>query len=68
MFGLNDEDIQKEAREVARKSTNDPTLQKFIEGNVFRIKKLEEELTRLRTNFWILIFILFILPLLLPRA
>lgn len=68
MFGINDEEIEREAREVARKSTDDPTLQKFIEGNVFRIKKLEEELSRLKTNFWLLVFLLFVLPLLLPRG
>ena len=65
MFGPTDEDYEKEAKEVARKTTNDPTLQKYIEGEVFRIKKMSDKLDRLYINFWLLIFLIFVLPIFL---
>ena len=65
MFGLNDEEYEKEARDVARRTTDDPTLQKYIEGEVFRIKKMSDKLDRLYFNFWLLIFLIFVLPIFL---
>lgn len=62
-FGKDDASIASEAKEIARKSTNDPTLQKYIEGASFKIIKLEDKLERLTLNFWMLVFIIFILPI-----
>lgn len=69
LFGSKPEhEIQQEAKTVARNTTDDPTMQKYIEGAAFKIIKLEEKVDRLTTNFWVLVFILFVLPLLLPRG
>ena len=65
MFGQTDEEYEKEAKEVARRTTDDPTLQKYIEGEVFRIKKMSDKLDRLYMNFWLMVFIIFILPILM---
>jgi len=65
MFGQTDEEYTKEAREVARRTTDDPTLQKYIEGEVFRIKKMSDKLDRLYLNFWLLVFLIFVLPIFL---
>ena len=65
MFGQTDEEYEKEAKEVARRTTNDPTLQKYIEGEVFRLKKMSDKLDRLYMNFWLMVFIIFILPILM---
>jgi hypothetical protein len=64
MFGQTDEEYQKEAKEVARRTTDDPILQKYIEGEVFRIKKMSDKLDRLYMNFWLMVFIIFVIPLL----
>ena len=64
MFGQTDEEYQKEAKQVARRTTDDPTLQKYIEGEVFRIKKMSDKLDRLYMNFWLMVFIIFVIPLL----
>ena len=65
MFGQTDEEYEKEAKEVAQRTTDDPTLQKYIEGEVFRIKKMSDKLDRLYMNFWLMVFIIFILPILM---
>ena len=65
MFGQTDEEYEKEAIEVARRTTDDPTLQKYIEGEVFRLKKMSDKLDRLYMNFWLMVFIIFILPILM---
>ena len=65
MFGQTDEEYTKEAKEVARRTTDDPTLQKYIEGEVFRIKKMSDKLDRLYLNFWLLVFLIFVLPIFL---
>ena len=65
MFGQTDDEYEKEAKEVARRTTDDPTLQKYIEGEVFRIKKMSDKLDRLYMNFWLMVFIIFILPILM---
>lgn len=58
----NEEEIQKEAREVARKTVQMQDWEKYVEGAAFKIIKLERELGRLKFNFWFLVFILFVLP------
>lgn len=63
MFGQTDEEYEKEAKEVARRTTDDPTLRKYIEGEVFRIKKMSDKLDRLYMNFWLLVFLIFVLPI-----
>jgi len=68
MFGQSDDEIQTKAKQVAKSTTDDPTMQKYIEGAAYKIIKLEEKVDRLTLNFWALVFILFILPLLLPRG
>ena len=65
MFGQTDEEYEKEAKEVARRTTDDPTLQQYIEGEVFRLKKISDKLDRLYMNFWLMVFIIFILPILM---
>jgi len=65
MFGQTDEEYEKEAQEVARRTTDDPTLQKYIEGEVFRINKMSDKLDRLYLNFWLLVFLIFVLPIFL---
>lgn len=65
MLGKPDEEYQAEAKEVARRTTDDPTLQKYIEGEVFRIKKMSDKLDRLYINFWLLVFLIFVLPIFL---
>ena len=65
MFGQTDEEYEKQAKEVARRTTDDPTLQKYIEGEVFRLKKMSDKLDRLYMNFWLMVFIIFILPILM---
>ena len=65
MFGKTDEEYEEEAKAVARRTTDDPTLRKYIEGEVSRILKMSDKLDRLYINFWLLVFIIFILPILM---
>jgi hypothetical protein len=58
-----DEEIQEEAREVARKTMQMDDWQAYVEGAAFRIIKLEREVSRLRFNFLLLIFFIFGLPI-----
>ena len=60
-----DEEIQQEAREVARKTIQADDWQGYVEGAAFRIIKLEREVQRLRFNFLLLIFFIFGLPIIL---
>jgi hypothetical protein len=60
-----DDEIQAEAREVARKTVQADDWQGYVEGAAFRIIKLEREVQRLRFNFYMLIFFIFGLPILL---
>lgn len=68
MFNNNDEELAQQAREIAEKTTDDPVLRKYIEGLNFRVLKLERSTTMLTTNFWIMFFIIFILPLLVTKG
>jgi hypothetical protein len=65
MFYNDDEEIQAEAREVARKTMQMDDWERYVEGAAFRIIKLERELSRLKINFYILLFVLFVLPIFL---
>jgi len=65
MFGKTDQEYETDAKEIARRTTDDPTLQKYIEGEVFRIKKMSDKLDRLYMNFWLLVFFIFVLPIFL---
>ena len=65
MFGKTDEEYQNDAKEVARKTTDDPVLRQYIEGEVFRIMKMSDKLDRLYMNFCLMVFIIFILPIFL---
>ena len=60
-----DEEIQAEAKEVARKTVMADDWQGYVEGAAFRIIKLEREVQRLRFNFYFLIFFIFVLPVIL---
>jgi hypothetical protein len=63
----NDEDyeLQKEAKEVARKTMQMDDWERYVEGAAFKILKLEREVQRLRFNFYMLVFFIFGLPILL---
>jgi len=63
MFYDDDEEIQQEAREVARKTVQMQDWQKYVEGAAFKIIKLEREVNRLKVNFYLLLFILFVVPI-----
>lgn len=58
-----DEDIKKEAKEVARKTVESDDWEKYVEGAAFRIIKLERQVEVLTRNFWIIFFFIFVLPL-----
>lgn len=64
----NDDELAKQAREIAEKTTDDPVLRKYIEGLNFRVLKLERNTSALTTNFWIMFFIIFVLPLFVPKG
>jgi len=65
MFGKTDKEYEIDAKEVARKTTDDPVLRQYIEGEVFRIMKMSDKLDRLYINFWVMVFLIFILPIFL---
>ena len=58
-----DEDLKQEAKQVAQKTIMSDDWQGYVEGAAFKILKLERELSRLKINFYILLFILFVLPI-----
>jgi hypothetical protein len=63
-----EEDLKQEAKQIARRTMQSNDMEGYIEGAAFKILKLERELSRLKTNFWVMVFIIFVLPLFLPRA
>ena len=63
MFNENEE-IAKEAKEIARKTIEAGDLEKYVEGAAFRIIKMEREISRLKFNFYTFVFILVVLPVL----
>jgi len=58
-----DEELQQEAKQIAKRTMMSDDMEGYIEGAAFKILKLERELGRLKTNFYILLFILFVLPI-----
>jgi hypothetical protein len=58
-----EEELQQEAKQIAKRTMMSDDMEGYIEGAAFKILKLERELSRLRTNFYILLFILFVLPI-----
>ena len=63
-----EEELQQEAKQIARRTMQSDDMEGYIEGAAFKILKLERELSRLKTNFWVMVFIIFVLPLFLPRG
>lgn len=61
----NDEELQREAKEVARKTIQMNDWERYVEGAAFKIIKLEREVQRLRVNLYMMIFFIFGLPILL---
>ena len=68
LFEVNDEDLAKQAKEIADKTTDDPVLRKYIEGLNFRVLKLERTTSTLITNFWLMFFFIFVLPLFFAKG
>ena len=60
-----DEELQREAKEVARKTIQMNDWERYVEGAAFKIIKLEREVQRLRVNLYMMIFFIFGLPILL---
>jgi hypothetical protein len=58
-----EEELQQEAKQIAKRTMMSDDMEGYIEGAAFKILKLERELSRLRTNFYILLFVLFVLPI-----
>lgn len=67
MFNNDEEnyELQREAKEVARKTMQMDDWERYVEGAAFKILKLERELTRLKLNFYFLLFFIFGLPIIL---
>lgn len=63
MFNKGDDLLLEEAKNIAKATTDDPVLRKYIEGLNFRVLKLERSVSGLTLNFWILFFVIFILPM-----
>jgi len=58
-----EEELKQEAKQIARRTMQSNDMEGYIEGAAFKILKLERSLSRLTTNFYILLFILFVLPI-----
>ena len=58
-----DEELKQEAKQIARRTMQSDDMEGYIEGAAFKILKLERSLSRLTTNFYILLFVLFVLPI-----
>ena len=58
-----DEELQQEAKQIAKRTMMSDDMEGYIEGAAFKILKLERDLGRLKTNFYILLFVLFVLPI-----
>jgi hypothetical protein len=65
---FDDEELKQEAKQIAKRTMMSDDMEGYIEGAAFKILKLERELSRLKTNFWVMVFIIFVLPLFLPRG
>ena len=66
MFDNNEDyELKQEAKEVARKTMQMDDWERYVEGAAFKILKLERELTRLKFNFYCLLFFIFGLPIIL---
>jgi len=63
-----DDEVANQAREVARNTTDDPVMQRYIEGAAYKIITLENDVKTLKTNYWILIFVIFVFPILARLA
>ena len=66
MFGneFEDTDLQREAKEIARKTVQQDDWERYVEGAAFKILKLEKEVARLKFHTYFIIFFVFVLPLL----
>ena len=58
-----EEELKQEAKQIAQRTMQSDDMEGYIEGAAFKILKLERSLSRLTTNFYILLFILFVLPI-----
>ena len=58
-----DQDMQREAREIARKTVQSDDWERYVEGAAYRILKLEKQVQRLTLNFWLFFFFVFVLPI-----
>jgi hypothetical protein len=58
-----EEELKQEAKQIAKRTMMSDDMEGYIEGAAFKILKLERSLSRLTTNFYILLFILFVLPI-----
>jgi hypothetical protein len=58
-----EEELKQEAKQIARRTMQSDDMEGYIEGAAFKILKLERSLSRLTTNFYILLFVLFVLPI-----
>lgn len=66
-YGKNIEELEKEAARIANETTDDPVLRNYIKGLNLRVFLMEEKVSSLTFNMWVLIFVIFILPLFLPK-
>ena len=64
MIDYENDEIEAEAREVARKTIAANDWEGYVKGAAYRIIKLEREVQRLRFNMYLLIFFIFGLPIL----
>jgi len=65
MFGneFEDTDLQREAKEIARKTVQQDDWERYVEGAAFKILKLEKQVERLTFNFWVFFFFIVLLPI-----
>lgn len=64
MFGFNYTGQQNEAQRIAKAATDDPVMQKYLEGLTLRVLVLEQQAKESKANFWMLLFVIFGLPIL----
>lgn len=64
MFGFNYTGFENEAKRIAKEATDDPVMQKYLEGLTHRVLVLEQQAKEAKSNFWLLLFILFGIPIL----
>jgi len=58
-----DTDLQREAKEIARKTVQNEDWERYVEGAAFKILKLEKQVERLTFNFWVFFFFIVVLPI-----